>query len=522
MGEDIKENRIKYGQFTWNPNYTRSDMMEQIRVRFAPSPTGYLHIGGARTALFNWFFARKNNGRLVLRIEDTDIERLKEDSIDQILDSLKWLGINWDEGPEKGGHFGPYYQSQRQDFYKAAAENLLQSGKAYYCFCSEEELKMERERQRKEGRLFRYNSKCRNLSVEEVQARLAQGLKPVIRIKLSDFGQIVVKDIIRGMVSFNFDQFDDFVIMKSNGLPAYNFACVVDDHAMQISHVIRAEEHLSNTPKQQYLYEAMGYEIPEFAHLSMILAPDRSKLSKRHGATSVSEFRDMGCLPEALVNYLTLLGWSPGEGHDEIMTPEQTIQSFSLDRVSRTAAVYDIQKLIWLNGQYITATELEKLAVHALPFLIQEGIVSELEAGQNRDYILAVIDAVRERVRTLQELAEACRYFFQDITGYDEKGKEKYFRQENVVDLLSQGKEYLAAVEDFTVENTEKAYRELMAELNIKGAQIIHPTRLALTGRTMSPGLFDVMALLGKKRCMERLEKAIGFIKTYNIENEKA
>ncbi len=496
--------------------------MEQVRVRFAPSPTGYLHIGGARTALFNWFFARQNNGQLVLRIEDTDFERLQEDSVAQILNSLKWLGIDWDEGPEKAGDFGPYYQSQRQDIYAAAAEILIQTGKAYYCFCTEEELETEREKQRQEGLPVRYSGKCSRLSANEIQERMEQGFKPVLRIKLPDFGQIVVKDIIRGSVSFKYDQFDDFIIMKSNGLPAYNFACTVDDHAMRISHVIRAEEHLSNTPKQQFIYEALGYEIPEFAHLSMILAPDRSKLSKRHGATSVSEFKDLGCLPEAIINYLTLLGWSPAEEQSEIISPEQTVRAFSLDKVSKTAAVYDIQKLIWLNGQYITKYDLEKLTFHAIPFLIQEGVISSLEAEQNHAYILSVIKTVRERVRTLKEFAEACRYFFQDITGYDEKGREKYFRQEDAETLLLKGRECLAKVENFNVENTEKAYRNLMEELNIKGGQIIHPTRLALTGRTVSPGLFDVMALLGQKRCLERLDQAIGLIRAYKNEKEKA
>lgn len=493
-------------------------MVEQIRVRFAPSPTGYLHIGGARTALFNWFFARQNNGQMILRIEDTDVERLKEDSIDQILDSLKWLGIDWDEGPEKGGDFGPYSQSQRQDFYTAAAKKLLHSGKAYYCFCTAEELEAERENQRREGIPFHYSGKCRDLSADEVRERLAQGLKPVIRLKLPRTGNLVVEDIIRGGVSFKFEQFDDFIIVKSNGLPAYNFACVVDDHAMQISHVIRAEEHLSNTPKQQFLYEALGYEVPKFAHLSMILAPDRSKLSKRHGATSVSEFKEMGCLPDAIVNYLTLLGWSPTEGQSEILTPEQTVQSFALDKVSKTAAVYDTQKLIWLNGQYITQYDLEKLTSQAIPFLVQAGILSNLETEQNHDHLVTVIQTVRERVRTLLELTEACRYFYQDITDYDEKGIKKYFSKPEIDVILTKGKECLAKVEVFNVENTEKAYRILMEELNITGGQIIHPTRLALTGRTVSPGLFDVMAVLGKEKCLERLEHAIKYIKTCKTE----
>ncbi|MDD2211782.1 MAG: glutamate--tRNA ligase [Clostridia bacterium] len=497
--------------------------MKQVRVRFAPSPTGYLHIGGARTALFNWLFTRQNNGRFVLRIEDTDSERLKEDSVKQILDSLKWLGLDWDEGPGKGGDFGPYYQSQRQDFYAAAAETLRKSGKAYYCFCTEEELAKERESQRQKGLSLRYSGKCRDLSDAKVRERLAQGLKPVLRIKLPVSGQIVVRDLIRGAVTFQYEELDDFIIMKSNGLPAYNFACVVDDHAMKISHVIRAEEHLSNTPKQQFLYEALGYALPQFAHLSMILAPDRSKLSKRHGATSVSEFKDLGCLPEAIINYLTLLGWSPSEEQGEILSSEQTISSFSLDKVSKTAAVYDLQKLIWLNGQYMMKYDLEQLVAHAVPFLMQAGIISgELEAEQKHDYLCSVINVLRARVKTLPELAEACRYFFQDVVDYEEKGQKKYFfKQEDVETLLAQGRERLAKVEDFDIENTEKAYRDLIEELQIKGGQLIHPTRLALTGRTVSPGLFEVMVLLGKERCLERLAQAIRFIKATKAEKEE-
>ena len=487
---------------------------EQVRVRFAPSPTGYLHIGGARTALFNWFFARQNQGRLVLRIEDTDSERLKEDSVGQILESLKWLGIDWDEGPEKGGDFGPYFQSQRRNFYTAAAEALRQSGKAYYCFCTEEELAAEREIQRQKGQSLRYNGKCRDLSAEEVEKRLAQGLKSVLRIKMPESGQIIVTDLIRGAVSFDFAQFDDFIIMKSNGLPAYNFACVVDDHAMQISHVIRAEEHLSNTPKQQYLYQELGYEIPQFAHLSMILAPDRSKLSKRHGATSVSEFRDLGCLPEAIVNYLTLLGWSPSEEQGELFSPEQIISTFLLEKVSKTAAVYDLPKLIWLNGQYLMNYDLERLCEHALPFLLDEGIVSNREeAEQKREYLLSVFKLVRGRVKTLPELVDACSYFFKDITDYDEKGQKKYFLKENAEVILAQCLDCLVKIKDFTEENIEKAYRDLSEEMQIKAGQLIHPTRLALTGRTATPGLFEVMVLLGQERCLARMEQAINFLK---------
>lgn len=486
--------------------------MEQVRVRFAPSPTGYLHIGGARTALFNWFFAKQHNGKLILRIEDTDTERLKEDSVSQILESLKWLGIDWDEGPEKNGEYGPYYQSQRQDFYQAAAEKLLKEGKAYYCFCSEEELKQERELQRQSGGTIGYSGKCCKLSEAEVQERLALGEKPVIRLIVPKEGQIIVNDLIRGEVSFNADQFDDFIIMKSNGSPAYNFACVVDDFAMKISHVIRAEEHLSNTPKQVIIYQALGYELPQFAHLSMILAPDRSKLSKRHGATSVSEFKELGCLPEAIVNYLTLLGWSPSQEQGEIFTPEQIISTFSLAKVSKTAAIYDIQKLVWLNGQYLSKYNLEQLTTYTVPFMVKAGLLTESEAEIRHDYLLSVIDLVRPRVRTLPEVVEASSYFFQDVTSYDEKGLAKHFNQDGVVDLLQKGRACLTNITDFNEENIEKSYRDLTDELQIKAGQLIHPTRLALTGRTVSPGIFEVMALLGKKCCLHRLDKAIQYI----------
>lgn len=335
----------------------------------------------------------------------------------------------------------------------------------------------------------------------------------MVRLKVPETGQVVVRDMIRGTVSFEPEQFDDFIIMKSNGTAAYNFACVVDDHAMEISHVIRAEEHLSNTPKQRLIYEALGYEVPSFAHLSMILAPDRSKLSKRHGATSVGEFQEMGCLPDALVNYLTRLGWAPTGEQSEIISPVQTIPAFTLEKVSKTAAVYDVQKLIWLNGQYMTTYDLVSLTQQALPFFLEAGLFTLSEAEEKREYIRDVVNTVRERVRTLKELVEASRYFFQDVLAYEEKGLQKYFvKQENVADLLTKGRECLAPLEGFNVDTVESAYRQLMEELQIKGGIIIHPTRLALTGQTVSPGLFDVMALLGKEKCLERLDKAIHYI----------
>lgn len=485
--------------------------MENVRVRFAPSPTGYLHIGGARTALFNWFFAKKNNGKFILRIEDTDTERLKEDSVSQILTSMKWLGMDWDEGPEKGGEYGPYYQSERTDMYRQEAERLVREGKAYYCFCTASELEAEREAQRKRGKPFRYSGKCRTLTEKEIKLRLDAGEKHVIRIKSPQTGAIEVSDIIHGKVSFTHEEIDDNILIKSNGMPTYNFACVIDDNAMHITHVIRAEEHLSNTPKQTILYEALGYSTPQFAHLPMILAPDRSKLSKRHGATSVEEFKDQGFLAPAIVNYLTLLGWSPGD-ESEIFSPADSIKLFELSKVNKKAAIYDTKKLTWMNGQYLTSESLAGIVGQVIPFMIKQGLISAQEAEERHDYVTAVVDAVRERVKTLQEVADASAYFFKDVTVYDEKGVSKHFAKAGRAQLLTLAKETLAGLQEFNLDTTEEAYRNLIERQGIKGGDLIHPTRLALTGRTVSPGLFEIMVLLGKEKCLDRLEKAIRFI----------
>lgn len=479
-------------------------LVEDIRVRFAPSPTGYLHIGGARTALFNYYFARRYGGKFILRIEDTDRERLKEDSVDQILSSMQWLGMDWDEGP--------IYQSDRLDLYRKEAKRLLEEGKAYYCFCTEEDIKRDREEQRKLRELFRYSGRCLKLTEKEVEKNLREGKPYVVRIKTPRDGTTEVEDMIRGKVSFDNSQMDDYIILKSNGIPTYNFACVIDDYHMNITHVIRAEEHLSNTPKQVLMYKALGYDIPYFAHISMILAPDRSKLSKRHGATSVEEFREKGYLKEALVNYLTLLGWSPGDDR-EIFSMEDTISKFSLDRVNKTAAIYDVEKLTWMNGVYLRELDLDYITQEAVPYLIDKRLVKEEEVEEKYEYIKRVVDAVREKVKLLPEIADASEYFFKDIEEYDPKGVKKRFKKEGVVDLLEKGKIALANAPSFDVETVEKVYRDLIAELGIKGGDIIHPTRLAISGRTVGPGLFDIISILGKETVIERMDKAIDFIK---------
>lgn len=485
--------------------------MSEVRVRFAPSPTGYLHIGGARTALFNWLFAHKMGGKLILRIEDTDIERLKEDSVSQILTSLKWLGITWDEGPEVGGDYGPYYQSQRFDIYKKYVDQLVAEGKAYYCFCTPEDLEAAREKQRAAKQPFRYARTCRDLSKEEVEARIASGAKYSVRLKIPAEGSITVHDLIHGDVTFNMDQFDDFVIMKSNGIPTYNFAVCIDDHLMGMTHVLRAEEHLSNTPKQLLVYEAFGWEPPKFGHMSMILAPDRSKLSKRHGATSVEEFRSQGYLAEAIVNYLTLLGWGPGDER-ELFTLEETVKLFQLEQMSKKAAIYDTKKLTWMNGQYLSELPLEKILPEVKPFFIKDGFVDEAWFDTHAEYFAKLVDVVRVRVKTLQEVADASSYFFQDVTSYDEKGVAKHFKPESVA-LLEQCITAIEADDVYDLASTEAAYNKIAADNNLALGKVIHPTRLALTGRTVSPGMFDVMVLLGKERTLERLHKAVEYIK---------
>ncbi|MDO4178793.1 MAG: glutamate--tRNA ligase [Phascolarctobacterium sp.] len=484
-----------------------------VRVRFAPSPTGYLHIGGARTALFNWLFAHKMGGKLILRIEDTDTERLKEDSVSQILTSLKWLGITWDEGPEMGGDYVPYYQSERLDIYKKYVDELLASGKAYRCFCTSEELEAEREKQKAAKLPFRYARTCRDLSEEEVAARIARGEKFSVRLKIPAEGNIVVHDLIHGDVNFNLNQFDDYVIMKSNGMPTYNFAVVIDDHLMGMTHVLRAEEHLSNTPKQLFVYDALGWEPPQFGHMSMILAPDRSKLSKRHGATSVEEFRSQGFTAEAIVNYLALLGWGPGDER-EIFSLEETVKLFELEQMSKKAAIYDTKKLTWMNGQYLSSLPLEKILPEVKTFFIKAGLCDEAWLDANSEYFAKLVDTVRVRVKTLAEIVDASTYFFKDIDSYDEKGVAKHFKPE-AVELLRNCIAALEADEEFSLASTEAIYNKISETQNIALGKVIHPTRLALTGRTVSPGMFDVMILLGKERTLERLKRAVEFI-THN------
>lgn len=479
--------------------------MSNVRVRFAPSPTGELHIGGARTALFNLLYARANSGTLVLRIDDTDFERSREDYVEKLLTSLHWLGLDWDEGP--------YYQSRRQDHYTAEAERLLTESKAYRCYCSTEELARGRDEAKKENRAFLYPGTCRNLTPEAEEKCRSEGRNAVIRVRTPDSGETVVDDLIRGKVHFENAMLDDFIILKSNGQPTYNFASVVDDLQLKITHVIRAEEHLSNTPRQQICALALGYELPAFAHVPMILAPDRSKLSKRHGATSVEEFQNEGYLPEALINYMALLGWSPGEDR-ELINLEDMIAVFKLDKVNKTAAIYDVNKLAWMNGHYIRERSPEQLAEAALPFFKMHGLLEGELSSSELDYLKRVLNAVRERARTLKELAEAAEYFYLDEFEYDQKGIKKAFQKEGAADVLRSIRQELITLEEFDEGKTEALFNEMSEKTGLSFGRLIQPTRLALTGRMGGPGLFEIMSLLGKDKTLSRLDKAIRYIES--------
>lgn len=479
--------------------------MSNVRVRFAPSPTGELHIGGARTALFNLLYARSKGGSLVLRIDDTDLERSREDYVEKLFVSLRWLGLNWDEGP--------YYQSRRQDQYTAEAERLLVENKGYRCYCTTEELAKGREEAKKENRAFIYPGTCRDLSPDAEEKCRNEGRNAVVRLRTPDSGETVVDDLIRGKVHFDNEMLDDFIILKSNGQPTYNFASVVDDLQLAITHVIRAEEHLSNTPRQQLCALALGYKLPAFAHVPMILAPDRSKLSKRHGATSVEEFQNEGYLPEALINYMALLGWSPGEDR-ELLALDEMVEAFNLEKVNKTAAIYDINKLAWMNGHYIRESDPDQLAEAARPFFERHGLLKGELTSDELDFFKKVLNAVRERARTLVELAEASEYFYLDDFEYDQKGIKKAFQKEGAADILRSIRQELSALDDFNEEKTEALFNKMSEKTGLSFGRLIQPTRLALTGRMGGPGLFEIISLLGKDKTLARIDKAISYIES--------
>ncbi|WDL99642.1 glutamate--tRNA ligase [Alicyclobacillus sp. ALC3] len=483
-----------------------TESSESVRVRFAPSPTGALHIGGARTAYFNWLFARQRQGVFVLRIDDTDKARSTEASYQQILSSLNWLGLDWDEGPDVGGEFGPYRQSQRQSVYEAELARLVTASKVYPCFCTQDELAADRDAAQKQGLTPRYSGRCRHLSEAERARRLEQGEPHTYRLHSPQSGDVVVHDLIRGDVTFSADEVDDFIVWKADGTPTYHFASCIDDALMNITHIIRAEEHLSNTPRHIVLFQTLGYPVPAFAHVPMILAPDRSKLSKRHGATSVEEYRDAGILPEALVNYLLLLGFSPGEDR-EVLSRAEAVELFDLTRVSKNAAVYDVKKLEWLNGNYLRALSSDALLTLLWGPLVERAFVVADESAQRISWVRELIASMQSRAKSVNELVEGLEFYFHTPVSFDAKGVRKHFADSTVPTRLRQAADALAEVQPFVAPLIELKYHDLTVAWGVKPAALIHPTRLALTGRTVGPGLFELMALLGKSTCQDRLRQ---------------
>lgn len=483
-------------------------MLQKVRARFAPSPTGEPHIGNVRSALFAWLFARHNNGVFILRIEDTDAERKVEGSVEKIMEGLRWLGLDWDEGPEVGGSYGPYFQSQRLPMYQEVARKLVASGYAYKCYCSGERLQAMRDEQTRRRLPPGYDRHCRNLTETQRQEKEKEGIVPVIRFRMPLTGKTRFHDIIWGDVIFENSTLDDHVLLKSDGFPTYHLAHVVDDHYMQISHVVRAEEWISSTPRHILLYDALGWEKPLFGHVPMVLGPDRATLHKRHGATSTLEFREQGYLPEALVNFLALVGWSLDD-KTEIMTRTELIRHFSLERVSKTAAIFNHEKLQWMNGIYIRKLSPDDFARQCLPFL-EDRLPPEVPRPLEMDYVRRVLPLVQERARTLSEVPGLTEYFFLDCFNYDANLLiSKDITAESTRQTLIISKERLQKQPGFDAGSLEAMLRPLAEELTLKAGQLFSTLRTAVSGRTATPPLFQMMAVLGRERTLARIDDAI-------------
>jgi glutamyl-tRNA synthetase len=472
----------------------------QIRVRMAPSPTGFFHVGSARTALFNYLFARHHGGTFVLRIEDTDMQR-NDATFEQIIyDGMEWLGLNTDENPQNGGDFGPYRQSERFDIYREYCEKLIASGQAYRAYETTEELARVKEQQQANKLPPRYNGAHRDLTPEQRAAFEAEGRKPVVRYRVLE-GETSWVDLARGLISWNNREIDDFVIQKSDGSPTYNFACAVDDALMKISHVIRGEDGLSNTPRQILLGQSMGFLVPQFAHLPFLLGKDRSKLSKRHGAVNLLDYASEGILPQAMFNYLALLGWNPGGGEtQEIFARDELIEKFSLEGVNRAGAIFDVEKLQWMNVQYLKQMPIDQFIELARPFL------SEINLEDDIEYSKAALDMARERIHNISDINGAATYFFRDDYILDEAGKTKHLTAVSLP-RLKQLREKFAALPAWNHDAVEGAIRGLATELTIKPAELIHPSRMAVSGRTVGPSVFELLALLGRERVLRRFDE---------------
>ena len=465
--------------------------MSQVRVRFAPSPTGFLHIGGVRTALFNWLFARRQKGVFILRIEDTDQSRSTDESIQAILDGMSWTGLDWDEGP--------FRQTERMDLYREHAMALLAKGQAYWCVCRAEDLDARRKEAEAKGLSPRYDGRCRHLGIT------APTEKAAVRFRAPQEGQTVIDDLIKGRVEFDNGVLDDLIILRSNGYPTYNFSVVVDDALMRITHVIRGDDHLTNTPRQVPIFQALGFPIPKFGHLPMILGSDKTRLSKRHGATSIMAYKEMGYLPEAMVNYLVRLGWSHGD--QEIFTRQELIEKFSFDHVQSSPAVFNPEKLLWMNAQYIQHGAPSGVATRLVPLLEQAGLKDDVSQVAP-EWLEKLVVMVRERAKTLVEMVDWVTPYFGQEVAIDEEAAKKHLTS-TIVPALTKVRDRCAVDQTFAKASLEAAFKRIVEEDGLKMGQLAQPVRVALTGRTASPGLFEVIDLLGRTRTLLRLDQAI-------------
>jgi glutamyl-tRNA synthetase len=485
-----------------------------VRVRFAPSPTGYLHVGGARTALFNWLFARREGGTFILRIEDTDVERSSSDMVSGILDSMKWLGLDWDEGPEVGGPHAPYFQSGRLDRYREMAGLLVREGHAYYCYCTHEALKERRAAGGSEmdAATWQYDRTCDRLPAHEIARLESAGTPRAIRFRVPA-GRTEFTDLVHGPVTFDNANIEDFVVLRSDGHPTYHLSVVADDIDMDVTHILRGDDHVSNTPKQVMLYRAFNRSLPQFAHVPLILGPDKKRLSKRHGATSVTEYKRQGYLPEAMVNFLALLGWSPGN-NEEVFTKEELVRAFSLSGISSSNAVFNPEKLDWFNSQHIINMPVQALGERLRPILEDNGLWRDRYLAEDRDWFFKVLDLLRPRAKKLEDFARQGRPFLADEVEYDPAAVARHLADRELAGhLMTLARAFLESP-NFDATACESTLRGVAARQGVKAALLIHATRVAVTGESVSAGIFEVLALLGRARTVERLERAAAFIRS--------
>lgn len=485
--------------------------MSKVRVRFAPSPTGWLHIGGLRTALYCYLFAKQNDGDYLLRIEDTDRTRLVDGAIENLYDSLNWAGIENNEGVkiENGevvqvGECGPYIQSERLEIYRKYVDQLIENGYAYYCFCTKERLDEVREKQKANGEDPKYDGHCRELSLDEAKKRIDAGEDYVVRLKLPENKDITFHDLVRGEITINTNDIDDQVLLKTDGFPTYHMAVVVDDHLMGITHVVRGEEWMTSAPKHVYLFEALGWECPEFVHLPTVLNKEKKKLSKRHGDVAVGDFKKKGYLPEALVNYLALVGWSP-EGNQEIFSMEELVNSFSFDRVSRTGGVFDNNKLDWMNAHYIRESNIEYLAKLCAPYLVEAGYINEDEVEQKQEWIQSMVESIRKRMSYLSQIGELAEVFFKDEVEMEDEQTEEMLKGEQVPALFEAFRNELAEIDEVDKEFASTVFKKIQKATGIKGKNLFMPLRALLTGQLHGPELVDVLFVLGKEKILNRM-----------------